>query len=696
MQTLQRALEYGPKQKCETLVVACGSDPSLDNFIANMKASLAEIPDIREKLVRLANEIAIRLGGSGDNNLSPSIALSCLVYCCEYLHITVCCDALGMECRLVQGDYRSQYGGGYHAWNVVRLYGELKVMDIMHTPGTFHDADEEKVSHYHRLVDHAFGRGSGISVPLPAQQPGHIHPNSIQILKHSDGTDWVLGSGGFGQDTFNVVDFRNEVQIMHSLRHEHIITFKGACLNAEKCFLVTEFAAGGDLLSALQTEPDVMQWRERGLRLALQVARGLCYLHSNCPPVIHRDLKPQNILLTEDLSAKISDFGLSRFSSGVVLEPQQALSLLYSAPEARAGQPGTNKIDIYSFGIILKQIVMQCPPDQFTGESFEPDVPSALQRIIEECLSPVPEDRPSAPRLVSMLEAIVKDHCMPYRKPFDGQVLQQDQPPPLHRDPKHRPAATEPSGHIIDEEADQLLLQELGFSRAEAMTLRSRGVKKYYMLKFVTLEDLKALRLTEMQTAAFLHEQAARWPPKRTDSDAPPSAEKSSKVQRPNDGKLAKQVTPPHEQGSGRSHSRDHAGSLRQFCSFASADIMDYFAEHKTGARYIGLPEKLRVKLADAYSSGWKVTFITLGPDDAWFLQLENDSGSQRTTRQCYSACQSFGDAMKRQSEFTVHFVALGEANSYFIQFKSGAQAWSNLPNNLMDVLKAWWDSNNQ
>lgn len=172
------------------------------------------------------------------------------------------------------------------------LYGDMKVVDIMHTPGELHDATADKVKNYHRLVDHAFKRSSaGMSVPIPKQHQGHIHPNSIQILKHEDGRDFSLGKGGFGEvfkgrlygvldvavkklliyDTFNVREFRKEVDILFQLRDEHIITFKGACLDAGNCFLVTELAALGDLASALRAHSSRMAWKVQGLRIALQV-----------------------------------------------------------------------------------------------------------------------------------------------------------------------------------------------------------------------------------------------------------------------------------------------------------------------------------------------------------------------------------------------------------------------------------------
>ena len=93
--------------------------------------------------------------------------------------------------------------------------------------------------------------------------------------------------------------FSHELDMLQKLRHEHIITFRGACHDTGSRLLVTEFAAGGDLARARLEYPDTFTWSIHGLRICLHVARALFSMHSCTPPVVHNDLNPHNILLSE-------------------------------------------------------------------------------------------------------------------------------------------------------------------------------------------------------------------------------------------------------------------------------------------------------------------------------------------------------------------------------------------------------------
>ncbi|PKI42321.1 hypothetical protein CRG98_037292 [Punica granatum] len=98
------------------------------------------------------------------------------------------------------------------------------------------------------------------------------------------------------------------------VHHRNLVSLVGYCDDAENMALIYEFMENGDLRHHLsdQSSTYVLTWKDR-LRIAVDAAQGLDYLHNGCkPPIIHRDLKTSNILLNESMQAKIADFGLSK------------------------------------------------------------------------------------------------------------------------------------------------------------------------------------------------------------------------------------------------------------------------------------------------------------------------------------------------------------------------------------------------
>ncbi|KAJ8756222.1 hypothetical protein K2173_024769 [Erythroxylum novogranatense] len=143
----------------------------------------------------------------------------------------------------------------------------------------------------------------------------------------------VIGEGGFGkvylgnlsdgtQAAVKVLsasskqgykEFLAEVELLLVVHHRNLVPLLGYCNEEKIMALVYEYMENGNLKQHLsETRADAMSWEER-LQVAVDAAHGLEYLHNGCkPPIIHRDFKSSNILLTRDLQAKISDFGLSR------------------------------------------------------------------------------------------------------------------------------------------------------------------------------------------------------------------------------------------------------------------------------------------------------------------------------------------------------------------------------------------------
>ncbi|GAB4814549.1 hypothetical protein N2152v2_001595 [Parachlorella kessleri] len=189
--------------------------------------------------------------------------------------------------------------------------------------------------------------------------------------------------------------------------------FLGACLRPGRTMLVTEFMGGGDLRAALSRHPGAFRWGAggRGRALALDIARGLHYLHAR--RIIHFDLKSNNILLSQDGTvAKIADVGLA----AIVSHKYVSLTGLrgafaWAAPEVLMGERHcSEKADIYSLGVVLWELVTCEVPQR--GRMREPRVPeecpAEVALLIDRCLAVSPSSRPSAKEAFLSIQASPK------------------------------------------------------------------------------------------------------------------------------------------------------------------------------------------------------------------------------------------------------------------------------------------------
>ncbi|CAL9194998.1 unnamed protein product [Musa hybrid cultivar] len=168
---------------------------------------------------------------------------------------------------------------------------------------------------------------------------------------------------GCGQDCER--EFANEIDLLGRVRHPNIVPLLGYCVHGETRLLVYELMQNGSLETQLHgpSHGSALTWHLR-MKIALDIARGLEYLHEHCnPPVIHRDLKSSNILLDSDFNAKISDFGLavlSRNHNKGTLKLSGTLG--YVAPEYLLDGKLTEKSDVYAFGVVLLELLMGRKP----------------------------------------------------------------------------------------------------------------------------------------------------------------------------------------------------------------------------------------------------------------------------------------------------------------------------------------------
>ena len=181
----------------------------------------------------------------------------------------------------------------------------------------------------------------------------------------------------YSEDTRFVTKFRQEAQSVASISHPNIVGVYDVGEEEEAYYIVMEFVDGITLKNYIEKK-GVLPVRE-AVGIGLQIASGLEAAHSN--NIIHRDIKPQNILIARDGTAKISDFGIAKAASSNTITASAMGSVHYISPEQAKGGYSDEKSDIYSLGVSMYEMLSGKLP--FTGEKA---VAVALAHVQEEAI----------------------------------------------------------------------------------------------------------------------------------------------------------------------------------------------------------------------------------------------------------------------------------------------------------------------
>uniref|UniRef100_A0A7N0TMT3 Protein kinase domain-containing protein n=1 Tax=Kalanchoe fedtschenkoi TaxID=63787 RepID=A0A7N0TMT3_KALFE len=230
--------------------------------------------------------------------------------------------------------------------------------------------------------------------------------------------------------------FRQEVAVWHKLDHPNVTKFVGATMGtsnlrlptrstsaddhpARACCVVVEYLNGGTLKNYLIRNRRKKLPFKVVVQLALDLARGLSYLHSK--KIVHRDVKTENMLLNAQRTLKIADFGVARVEAQNPRDMTGSTGTFgYMAPEVLDGKPYNRKCDVYSFGICLWEIYccdMPYPNLSFpetssavVAQHLRPDVPrccpNAFASIMKTCWETNPDKRPDMEEVVKLLGEI--------------------------------------------------------------------------------------------------------------------------------------------------------------------------------------------------------------------------------------------------------------------------------------------------
>ncbi|KAJ4701178.1 S-receptor-like serine/threonine-protein kinase [Melia azedarach] len=301
-----------------------------------------------------------------------------------------------------------------------------------------------------------------------------------ELQRSTKGFKEKLGAGGFGAVYRGVLanrtvvavkqlegieqgekQFRMEVATISSTHHLNLVRLVGFCSEGRHRLLVYEFMKNGsldDFLFATEEQSGkFLNWECR-FNIALGTARGITYLHEECRDcIVHCDIKPENILLDENYSAKVSDFGLAKLVNPKDHRYRTLTSVRgtrgYLAPEWLANLPITSKSDVYSYGMVLLEIVsgrrnFEVSPEtnrkKFSLWAYEEFEKGNVEAIVDKrlvgqdvdmeqvmraiqvsfwCIQEQPSQRPMMGKVVQMLEGIMEIERPPAPKAFtEGSV----------------------------------------------------------------------------------------------------------------------------------------------------------------------------------------------------------------------------------------------------------------------------------
>ncbi|KAG0256087.1 hypothetical protein BG011_004750 [Mortierella polycephala] len=215
--------------------------------------------------------------------------------------------------------------------------------------------------------------------------------------------------------------FKREVDILKQSRHPNIVQFMGICKRKKRFYIVTEFLPLGNLRRWIQDETKEFGWDTR-ISFAIDISLALAYLHHK--NIIHRDLKGENLLISENMRIKVCDFGFSRVEARDDDEMRR-ISYCgtdgYMAPEILLGEDFDCSVDVFSLGIVLAEMMARHVVDSEHFQRQSPDMsvstdeilfraqpgcPIELGELAIHCVQPLPENRPKLQQIVQRLTTI--------------------------------------------------------------------------------------------------------------------------------------------------------------------------------------------------------------------------------------------------------------------------------------------------
>lgn len=275
---------------------------------------------------------------------------------------------------------------------------------------------------------------SELQRPSPPVDDWELEPSEIAFQeKIASGAFGDLYKGAYcGQDVAikivrNVQDntqqfqeFLQEVTIMRKVRHKNVVQFIGACTRKPNLCIVFEFMSGGSVYDYMRKGGQLKL--STVLKIGTEVCRGMDYLHKR--KIVHRDLKAANLLMDETGTVKIADFGVARVMDSTGVMTAETGTYRWMAPEVIEHNPYGQKADVFSFAIVLWELLTcKVPYSEMTPlqaavgvvqkglrPPMPPSAPPALAELMQQCWQRKPDDRPSFEEAKVRMEEIWRVH----------------------------------------------------------------------------------------------------------------------------------------------------------------------------------------------------------------------------------------------------------------------------------------------
>ncbi|XP_050267795.1 serine/threonine-protein kinase STY46-like isoform X8 [Quercus robur] len=214
-------------------------------------------------------------------------------------------------------------------------------------------------------------------------------------------------------------EFTQEVIMMREIQHKNVVQFIGACTRPPSLCIVMEYMSGGSIHDFLHKQKNVFTHPDL-IRVAIDVSKGMKYLHHN--NIIHRDLKAANLLMDGNGVVKISDFGIARMQAQSGVMTAETGTYRWMAPEVIEHKPYDHKVDVFSFGVLLWELLTgKLPYEQLSPlqaavgvvqKGLRPIIPKQtpqkLGELLERCWQQDPSSRPEFSEILEILQHMAK------------------------------------------------------------------------------------------------------------------------------------------------------------------------------------------------------------------------------------------------------------------------------------------------
>ncbi|KAK4800741.1 hypothetical protein SAY86_021228 [Trapa natans] len=214
-------------------------------------------------------------------------------------------------------------------------------------------------------------------------------------------------------------EFAQEVEILREVQHSNVVHFVGACTKSPHMFIVTEYMSEGSLYDYIRMHHESLKLSQL-LKFALDISKGMQYLHHN--NIIHRDLKTANLLMDKENAVKVADFGVARFQSQGGIMTAETGTYRWMAPEVINHQPYDQKVDVFSFAIVIWEMVTaKVPYGNMTPlqaalgvrQGLRPEIPQdmhpKLVELMQRCWDTDAAKRPPFSEITIELENILQE-----------------------------------------------------------------------------------------------------------------------------------------------------------------------------------------------------------------------------------------------------------------------------------------------